>query len=35
LQPPIRLTGFNISKGEDVVILLYRTEMFDAKADTE
>ena len=32
LKAPIQLEGYNISKGQNVEILLYRTEMFDAKA---
>ena len=35
LSPPVHLTGFNISKGQDVVILLYRAEIFDANASKE
>jgi len=29
------VNGFNISKGQDVLILLYRAEIFDAKASKE
>ena len=35
VQPPIQLSGFNISKGQDVQILLYRTAVFDANASKE
>jgi len=30
LAAPVQLSGFNISKGQEVVILLYRIEIFDA-----
>ena len=30
LAVPVQLSGFNISKGQEVVILLYRIEIFDA-----
>jgi 4-amino-4-deoxy-L-arabinose transferase-like glycosyltransferase len=35
LAAPVQLSGFNISKGHDVVILLYRTEIFDATVSKE
>jgi len=35
LTAPDQLSGFNISKGEDVVILIYRREMFDGNSDNE
>ncbi|NDG36591.1 MAG: hypothetical protein EBY34_02500, partial [Alphaproteobacteria bacterium] len=35
LMPPLQVNGFNISKGQDVLILLYRAEIFDAKASKE
>jgi len=35
LAPPVQLSGFNISKGQEVVILLYRTEIFDATVSKE
>ncbi|MDC1381861.1 glycosyltransferase family 39 protein [Candidatus Puniceispirillum sp.] len=35
LAPPIQLSGINISKGQNVIILLYRSEMFDANASKE
>ena len=35
LATPEQLSGFNISKGQDVVILIYRREMFDATSDNE
>ena len=35
LATPIQLSGFNISKGQEVVILLYRTEIFDATVSKE
>jgi hypothetical protein len=31
----VQLSGFNISKGQEVVILLYRTEIFDATVSKE
>ena len=30
-----RLSGYNMSKGQDVVILIYRREIFDATSDNE
>ena len=35
LAPPEQLSGYNMSKGQDVVILIYRREMFDATSDNE
>ena len=35
LAAPEQLTGYNMSKGQDVVILIYRREMFDATSDNE
>ena len=35
LARPVQLSGFNISKGQEVVILLYRTEIFDASVSKE
>ena len=35
LAPPILISGINISKGQNVIILLYRAEMFDANASKE
>ena len=35
LALPIQLSGINISKGQNVIILLYRAEMFDANASKE
>ena len=35
LAAPEQLSGYNISKGQDVVILIYRREMFDATSDNE
>ena len=35
LAKPEQLSGFNISKGQDVVILIYQREMFDATSDNE
>jgi hypothetical protein len=35
LATPVQLSGFNISKGQEVVILLYRTEIFDATVSKE
>ena len=35
LAPPVQLSGFNISKGQNVIIFLYTTEMFDANASKE
>ena len=32
LADPQQIDGFNISKGQDVSIFFYRTDMFDAKA---
>ena len=33
LAAPEQLSGYNMSKGQDVVILIYRREMFDATPD--
>ena len=35
LAAPEQLSGYNMSKGQDVVILIYRREMFDATSDNE
>ena len=35
LAAPVRLSGFSISKGQEVVLLLYRTETFDATVSKE
>lgn len=35
LAPPVQLSGINISKGQNVIILLYSAEMFDANASKE
>jgi len=35
LAAPQQVSGYNISKGQDVVILIYRRETFDANSDTE
>jgi hypothetical protein len=35
LATPKQLSGYNMSKGQDVVILIYRREMFDATSDNE
>ena len=35
LSAPEQLSGYNISKGQDVLILIYRREMFDATSDNE
>ena len=35
LATPEQLSGYNMSKGQDVVILIYRREMFDATSDNE
>ena len=35
LAAPEQLSGYNMSKGLDVVILIYRREMFDATTDNE
>jgi 4-amino-4-deoxy-L-arabinose transferase-like glycosyltransferase len=35
LAAPQQVSGYNISKGQDVVILIYRREVFDANPDTE
>lgn len=35
LAAPQQVSGYNISKGQDVVILIYRREIFDANSDTE
>ena len=35
LAAPEQLSGYNMSKGQDVVILIYRLEMFDATSDSE
>ena len=35
LKPPVRLSGVNISKGQNVIIFLYSAEMFDANASKE
>jgi len=35
LQAPTQIDGYNMSKGQDVEIHLYRAEMFDAKAGRE
>ena len=35
LAAPEQLLGYNMSKGQDVVILIYRREMFDATSDNE
>ena len=35
LAAPKQLSGYNMSKGQDVVILIYRREMFDATSDNE
>ena len=35
LAVPEQLSGYNISKGQDVVILIYQREMFDATSDNE
>ena len=35
LRAPEQLSGYNISKGQDVLILIYRREIFDATFDNE
>ena len=35
LATPKQISGYNMSKGQDVVILIYRREMFDATSDNE
>ena len=35
LAAPEQLFGYNMSKGQDVVILIYRREIFDATSDNE
>ena len=35
LTAPEQLSGYNMSKGQDVLILIYRREMFDATSDNE
>jgi len=35
LTAPEKLSGYNMSKGQDVLILIYRREMFDATSDNE
>jgi hypothetical protein len=35
LAAPQQVSGYNMSKGQDVVILIYRREIFDANSDTE
>ena len=35
LAAPEQLSGYNMSKGQDVVILIYRREMFDDTSDNE
>ena len=35
LAAPEQLSGYNMSKGQDVVILIYRREMFDATSHNE
>jgi 4-amino-4-deoxy-L-arabinose transferase-like glycosyltransferase len=35
LAAPQQVSGYNISKGQDVVILIYRREIFDAISDRE
>jgi len=35
LAVPEQLSGYNISKGQDVLILIYRREMFDVTSDNE
>jgi len=35
LLPPLQVNGFNISKGQEVLILLYRSDIFDANASKE
>ena len=35
LTAPEQLSGYNISKGQDVLILIYRREIFDATSDNE
>ena len=35
LAAPQQVSGYNISKGQDVVVLIYRRETFDANSDTE
>ena len=35
LATPIQLSGINMAKGQNVIILLYRAEMFDANASKE
>jgi len=35
LAAPEQLSGYNMSKGQDVVILIYRREIFDATSDNE
>jgi 4-amino-4-deoxy-L-arabinose transferase-like glycosyltransferase len=35
LTAPEQLSGYNMSKGQDVLILIYRREMFDANSDNE
>ena len=35
LVAPEQISGYNMSKGQDVVILIYRREMFDATFDNE
>ena len=35
LVTSVQLSGFNISKGQEVFILLYRTEIFDATVSKE
>ena len=35
LAAPEQLSGYNMSKGQYVVILIYRREMFDATSDNE
>lgn len=32
LAQPVQISGFNISKGQNIIILLYRAEMFDVNA---
>ena len=35
LAAPEQVSGYNMSKGQDVVIMIYRREMFDATSDNE
>jgi hypothetical protein len=35
LAEPTQVSGYNMSKGQDVVILIYRREMFDATSYNE